>query len=214
MLKMNELIQKSDTPKSTILYYVKEGLLPEPEKPKPNLYLYEEKCVQIIEFIKYLQINFNSSIAQIKALFSHPSFDMNNPYETLFKTLELIMGANFTRIYSIDELAGEFKISKDEISKLVEDGFLMPRDGVFTGKEREILSIIVNSSKSELGIIKAYVNLAQQLSKDEVALTIDSLKNSTKGTNETLKHLFDILLIVKPYILNMHTLNTYKKETK
>ena len=104
MLKMNELIQKSDTPKSTILYYVKEGLLPEPEKPKPNLYLYEEKCVQIIEFIKYLQINFNSSIAQIKALFSHPSFDMNNPYETLFKTLELIMGANFTRIYSIDEL--------------------------------------------------------------------------------------------------------------
>ncbi len=34
MLKMNDLVKFSQTPKSTILYYVKEGLLPEPVKDK------------------------------------------------------------------------------------------------------------------------------------------------------------------------------------
>ena len=42
MLKMNELVKRSNTPKSTILYYLKEGLLPEPMKDKPNFHLYDE----------------------------------------------------------------------------------------------------------------------------------------------------------------------------
>ena len=30
--KISELVAKSDTPKSTILYYIKEGLLPQAKK--------------------------------------------------------------------------------------------------------------------------------------------------------------------------------------
>ncbi len=45
MLKMNDLVKLSQTPKSTVLYYVKEGLLPEPVKDKPNFHLYDEYCV-------------------------------------------------------------------------------------------------------------------------------------------------------------------------
>ena len=73
MLKMNDLVKFSQTPKSTILYYVKEGLLPEPVKDKPNFHLYDERCVALLAFIKYLQTNFNASISQIKDLFAHPA---------------------------------------------------------------------------------------------------------------------------------------------
>ncbi|VEH65298.1 Cd(II)/Pb(II)-responsive transcriptional regulator [Rodentibacter pneumotropicus] len=69
MLKMNDLVKLSQTPKSTVLYYVKEGLLPEPLKDKPNFHLYDDRCVGLLEFIKYLQTNFNASISQIKQLF-------------------------------------------------------------------------------------------------------------------------------------------------
>jgi len=55
MLKMNDLSKLTNTPKSTILYYIKEGLLPEPFKDKPNFHLYDEGNIQLIEFIKYLQ---------------------------------------------------------------------------------------------------------------------------------------------------------------
>ena len=58
----------SQTSKSTVLYYVKEGLLPEPVKDKPNFHLYDEYCVELLSFIKYLQSNFNATISQIKAL--------------------------------------------------------------------------------------------------------------------------------------------------
>ena len=60
MLKMNDLVKLSQTPKSTVLYYVKEGLLPEPVKDKPNFHLYDEHCVKLLSFIKYLQSNFNA----------------------------------------------------------------------------------------------------------------------------------------------------------
>ena len=48
MLKMNDLVKLSQTPKSTVLYYVKEGLLPEPVKDKPNFHLYDEYCVELL----------------------------------------------------------------------------------------------------------------------------------------------------------------------
>ena len=65
---MNGLVKLSKTPKSTVLYYVKEGLLPEPVKDKPNFHLHDEHCVKLLSFIKYLQSNFNATISQIKAL--------------------------------------------------------------------------------------------------------------------------------------------------
>lgn len=215
MLKMNELIERSKTPKSTILYYIKEGLLPEPFKEKANLHLYSQECVEIIEFIKYLQSNFNSTIAEIKALFGHPNFDIKSPYEALLGTLELVMGASLTQIYSADELCKEFKIDQKTLEKYVKDGFLMPREGKFTAKEREILAIIMKSDKNQLEILKAYINLAKKLAKEEVALTFKSLEGVDEASrNESLKHLFDILLIAKPYILNMHTLEFYQKENR
>ena len=74
-LKMKDLMLQTSESKSTILYYVKEGLLPEPSKPKPNVHLYDQSCIQIIKFIKYLQHNFSYSIAEIQTIFQDNHFD-------------------------------------------------------------------------------------------------------------------------------------------
>jgi DNA-binding transcriptional MerR regulator len=55
MLKMNELVRLSGESKSTLIYYLNDGLLPQPQRPKPNVALYDEKCLEIIKFIRYLQ---------------------------------------------------------------------------------------------------------------------------------------------------------------
>ena len=68
-------MEQTGESKSTILFYVKEGLLPEPEKPKPNLHLYDERCVNIVKFIKYLQSQFSYSIAQIQTIFQENEFN-------------------------------------------------------------------------------------------------------------------------------------------
>lgn len=209
MLKMNRLSQLTNTPKSTILYYIKEGLLPEPVKDKPNFHLYDESNIQLIEFIKYLQVNFNATISQIKTLFSHPDFDIQNPYKSLTHSLHLIMGAENEQ-FTVSELCDEFGINEEELERLVDIGLINPRDGIFTAREREILAIIQRSNEQERHLLKIYSQVAHQLALEEVKIGMDILENK-ENQNENLKHFFDILLLLKPYVLNLQTFNLYQK---
>lgn len=211
MLKMNDLVKLSQTPKSTILYYVKEGLLPEPLKDKPNFHLYDERCVSLLEFIKYLQINFNASISQIKQLFAHPDFDWQNPYESLISLIGIIMGAE-NETFSPVELCHEFSITEKELNAMVEEGLLSPREGIFTAKERDILAIVCRCNVQERQMIKTYLKVAKALAQQEVGLTLSALKDADQK-DEKLKHLFDLLLVLKPYVLNMQTLKIYQAES-
>ena len=77
-LKMSELVEKSGISKSTILYYLKEGLLPEPSKPKPNVHLYDEKTLKILAFIKYFQEHLGYSIAHIKEVLHDNRIDFDH----------------------------------------------------------------------------------------------------------------------------------------
>ena len=210
MLKMNDLVKFSQTPKSTILYYVKEGLLPEPVKDKPNFHLYDERCVSLLAFIKYLQTNFNASISQIKDLFAHPEFDWQNPYESLISLIAIIMGAE-NETFSPEVLCQEFEISEQALNQMVDEGLLNPRNGIFTGKEREILAIICRCNEAERAMLNSYLQVARTLASQEVDLTISAIKENEQK-DERLKHLFDLLLVVKPYLLNMKTLAVYQQE--
>ena len=64
---MAQLVEMTGVPKSTILYYIKEGLLPQPEKIKQNVCLYDPEYVERIKFLKFLQNNYGKSIAELKA---------------------------------------------------------------------------------------------------------------------------------------------------
>lgn len=211
MLKMNELVKRSQTPKSTILYYVKEGLLPEPHKDKPNFHLYDERSVKLIEFIRYLQSNFFATISQIKALFASPNFDVDNPYESLIYSLSIIMGAEH-ETFSEAELCQQFNLSESQLQQWVAQGIVNPRDNIFTAKERDILAILCRCEPAELALVEQYATVAKSLAKQEVNVTLATLAKSEQK-DQKLKHLFDILLVLKPYVLNMQTLKTYQQET-
>ena len=89
---MNDLVKLSHTPKSTVLYYVKEGLLPEPVKDKPNFHLYDEYCVSCSVLLNIYKAISMRRFHKLKSTFAHPHFDWNNPYESLIGLLDIIMG--------------------------------------------------------------------------------------------------------------------------
>jgi len=89
-IKMAELTKLSNTSKSTILYYLKEGLLPEPQKPKPNVHLYDDNSITTIEFIKYLQNHLNYSITEIKSIIDDNNIDFKNDSDTIINYLTAI----------------------------------------------------------------------------------------------------------------------------
>ena len=213
MMKMSELVKKSDTPKSTILYYIKEGLLPEPQKPKPNQHLYDESSVDMIAFIQYLQKHFGCSINQIKAVVHHEDFDFDKGFESLLNTLHIVMGAAQQETYSATQLCEHFGIDAATLQRYVDEGVLFKRDGYFTGKELEILGILCEGEANGIDphIIRHYIEHARALAELEIRFGRSILEKSD-DTERALKSFFDTTLILKPYIFNMHTLKIYQSQ--
>ena len=137
--------------------------------------------------------------------------DWNSPYESLIGLLGIIMGAE-NEVFSVEQLCAEFNLSNKQLDEMVAEGLLNPREGVFTAKERDILTILARCDAAEMTVVKAYLNAAKILATQEVNVTLAALANSEQK-DEKLKHLFDLLLVLKPYILNMQTFNLYQAES-
>lgn len=71
-LKMRELVAASGVPKSTILHYLHEGLLPPPLKASRNLAYYDPVCVERLNFIKFLQKRHRLPLDEIKEILQGP----------------------------------------------------------------------------------------------------------------------------------------------
>jgi len=113
-IKMAELTQLSNTSKSTILYYIKEGLLPQPQKPKPNVHLYEDSAVSILQFIKYMKDTLHYSITEIKSIIQDNKIDFKNESETVINYLIAISGENREKeVQEILKKAEKYEINKE-----------------------------------------------------------------------------------------------------
>ncbi len=111
-LKMATLTQKSGVTKSTILFYIKEGLLPEPKKPKSNLHLYHDNSIAILRFIKYLQEHLHYSITEIKSIMIDNKIDFEDDSDVLMHYLVAMGGLTKEKeIADIKERAKRFNIN-------------------------------------------------------------------------------------------------------
>ncbi|HEX4181929.1 MAG TPA: MerR family transcriptional regulator [Caulobacteraceae bacterium] len=67
-MKMQALEARTGVGRETIRYYIRLGLLPEPERPKPNVAVYGDEHVRRVEVIKRLQQERYLPLAFIKTL--------------------------------------------------------------------------------------------------------------------------------------------------
>jgi len=211
-LKMKELVELTNEAKSTILYYIKEGLLPEPKKPKPNVHLYDESCIDIIKFIKYLQHSFSYSISEIKEIFKNIDIKENESFLMMVKALELatIKGE---KMLSKEEFLQEALIDEEELNKLIQKGFLINRHSGYSPLEVEIVKTLqkLKSLNIEDSLLRAYIKSAQDLAKLEAQVWSKIFENRQTDTIQEHQLAFDTTLKLKPYLFNIHTLKEYYK---
>jgi len=212
-LKMKELMLQTGESKSTILYYVKEGLLPEPSKPKPNVHLYDESCVQILRFIKYLQHNFSYSIAEIQSIFKDNHFDFDGSFETMVRSLELISGGRANSWYNKEDFLEYAEIDEQTLKSYQEKGYLFKREKGFSTKELEIAEILERAKALGLDftLLDDYVTDAKVLAQKENYVGAQLLKNADETHNRRYELLFDLILKLKPYLFNMHTVQAHQR---
>ena len=212
-LKMKELTKLTKEAKSTILYYIKEGLLPQPKKPKPNVHLYDERCIDIIKFIKYLQQNYSYSISEIKEIFNSIDIKNGESFLMMVKALELATLLKGERLLTKEEFLKEASISEITLEEFIKKGYLINRDSGYSLQEIDILNTIkkLQNLNLEDKLLTAYVNSAKELAKIEFDIWKKLFENSKNDTIDEHQLAFDTTLKLKPYILNIHTLKEYYK---
>ena len=213
-LKMKELMRRSGESKSTILYYVKEGLLPQPQKPKPNVHLYDEQAVEILRLIKYLQHNFNYSIAEIKTIFAQNDFGKAENFEMMVTALQMLSGGREERRYNREDLLEMTQVEESKLDRFIEKGLLFERSGGFSAKEVEIVSILkrVEEMGLDSSLLDAYTGAAKRLAKEEFEAGAKLMKKDPDRRTEHYELFFDLILTLKPYLCNMHTVKEYQRQ--
>lgn len=213
-LKMKKLMEQTGESKSTILFYVKEGLLPQPKKPKPNLHLYDESSVNIMKFIKYLQNQFSYSIAQIKAIFSENRFDFGDDFSILLKSLQIMGGSPNSKYYSLDDFLELSGLSSDEFDKYIDRGLIFQQEQGFSSQELKLVEILNRAKRLGLDkrLFDEYVKSARSIAKIEYSLGAKMLESDESRHNEHYELLFDSILTLKPYLFNMHTMQEHQKQ--
>ena len=222
-IKMASLMKATGETRSTLLFYVKEGLLQEPSKPKPNVHLYADDSVERVRLIKTLQNQFHYTITQIKQVFDDNSFDFENGMDGLIQKLDLFTGVKERQFKSLEEALDVYDLDQKTIEGYVEEGILELHKGYFNDsswKALQVLNDLRLCTKSS-ALLKAYVKSARELAVLEYELGAELVENKAKqsqkdnisDTNHAQEVFLDLLISLKPYIFNLQTKREHTRRT-
>ena len=129
---MKDLEARTGVTREAIHFYLREGLLPEPHKPKRNVALYSEDHVVRLQVIKHLQAERHLPLKKIKAMLDKADFGAVTPgddlasFESLF--LSLVDGDLPAGDHHIEKVAAETGIPEADIKVLASAGVVSIKD--------------------------------------------------------------------------------------
>ncbi|WP_345992259.1 MerR family transcriptional regulator [Sulfurimonas sp. HSL-1716] len=214
--KISQLVSMTGMPKSTILYYIREGMLPEAKKIKSNVHVYNDEHLELIKYIKYMKNSIGSSNDDIKIALKNKNSSLATSFtmiEPLMNTLSLV--SKNDRFYTKEEFIGSFKINEKLLDKLIDDGLIVSlHDDRFT--EKDVIIIRLVESFEQVGlqyeILKQYMLHAKEISKLERKMQEQLCKVRTDDNFTTLwEIMFDTLFKAKEYVFNRYTYKTFLK---
>ncbi len=128
-MKMRDLERVTGVGRETIRYYIRFGLLPEPERPKRNVADYTGEHVRRLEVIKRLQQERYLPLSFIKTVLDRPTSGEIAALPGLEGILATNLGiANGGEPVSLDEAAVRAGLTRAEIDILARDGVVTVRD--------------------------------------------------------------------------------------
>jgi DNA-binding transcriptional MerR regulator len=118
---MRDLEQRSGVGRETIRYYIRLGLLPEPDRPKPNVADYGEEHVRRLGVIKRLQSERYLPLGFIKQVLDRPGSGEIVALPGLDGMLAASLGIAASRT-ALDDAAAEAGLERAELDVLVGSG--------------------------------------------------------------------------------------------
>jgi DNA-binding transcriptional MerR regulator len=124
-LRMKELVKETGVPKSTILHYLNQGLLPEPQKTSPNMAYYDPVCISRIQYIQHLQRRHRLSLSEIKQMLDQKGQDLDC---SIFNELDTIIFGRIqdTRLLNASDFCATTGLSRKQLKGLLKARLLLP----------------------------------------------------------------------------------------
>jgi DNA-binding transcriptional MerR regulator len=136
-LRMKELTEATGLPKSAILHYVAQGLLPEPIRTGPNMAYYDPVCIDRIKYIKTIQSRYAFPLGKIKLILARK--DQGKDVLPFVELSETIFGSADEAPLDEATFRDATGLSFDQIAALMENGLLLPLEkGRYNEQDVEI----------------------------------------------------------------------------
>lgn len=127
-MRMAELVVRSGVPKTTILFYLREGLLPPAEKPFPNQARYTQAHVDRLQLIKHLQQEFHLPLDKIRR--SLDLVDRGVSPAAVARLSDRMFASRMvgstTRTWSLEEFCAETGLDRDTVHEALRVQVLNP----------------------------------------------------------------------------------------
>lgn len=217
--KISELVKKTNVPKSTILYYIREGLLPEAKKLKSNVHRYNDEHIELINYILYMKEQIGSSNEEIRYALQNKNQSLSSSFKMLEPLMNTLSAVPSNAIhYTKEAFIKTHSFDKTLIEQLLKDNILMPLDSdAFTEKEASIVKLVIYFKEVgvDYEILKLYVKHAQALSKLEHQMQLQLCSSRDNKNFSTLwKIMFETFFNAKEYIFNRHTYHILRNAVK
>ena len=169
---MTELVEETGVPKSTILHYLNQGLLPEPQKTSPNMAYYDPACVGRIQYIQHLQHRHRLSLSEIKQMLTQKGQNLDF---SIFSELDTIIFGQMqdTRLLNASEFCATTGLNREQLKDLLEAKLLLPlQDDLFDPQDIGMGKMYAAAAAFGLssGDMTDYVALCEKLVDHEMAV--------------------------------------------
>ena len=214
LLKMKQLVEATGVAKSTILLYVKKGLLPKPVKTSPNMAYYAPLCIGRVAFIKKVQASHRLPLAAIKGLIRE--MDKGQDIAPLLELQSMLFGAA-GKILDKKQFCKATGLKDSQVSALCRLGLLVPlgQDG-FDDQDLAVARLFKECL--DLGVLPEdlgfYPGFARQIVDSEIQLREKYTKDLGFKENADLTlELTRLARGLRPYVID-RTLTTSLLEFK
>jgi predicted DNA-binding transcriptional regulator AlpA len=124
-LRMKQLVEATGVPKSTILHYLNQGLLPQPQKTSPNMAYYDPSCTDRIQYIQHLQRRHRLSLSEIKQMMESKGQNLDF---SIFSELDTIIFGRTQngQLLNASEFCKATGLDRRQLKSLLEAKLLLP----------------------------------------------------------------------------------------
>ena len=171
-LRMKELVKETGVPKSTILHYLNQDLLPQPQKTSPNMAYYDPACTDRIQYIQHLQRRHRLSLSEIKQMMESKGQNLDF---SIFSELDTIIFGRTQngQLLNASEFCKATGLDRKQLKSLLEAKLLLPLQknrfdpqDIGMGKMYATVSALGLSSED----MTEYVALCEKIVDHEMAI--------------------------------------------